>query len=527
MSGNFDQNELNYGYYPQKAVPKVLQEILEQNYLSISLEETGKIYTTDSRKYNDYDKEFFPQSLKEYKYRDRKFVRVKVNSCFDGNKFMLSNGEEYQDGDYVWIEVLPIKWIILKNSLLSRDILFAGVQFNRERNYQGNFKETDIYRFLDQCFSKEITHKKQEVNIQTLENTKLRKKNPYNLSFENLEEEDIIKGAIESGIGVFLHGLSGDGKSARIKQLDPNCEILSLGTLTPDLLVGMAIKDNDEKKVHYIAPPWYTRIVEKCEKEPDKIHLLFLDELTNASPNMQKYAYSIALDKKVNDYFELPKNCRIVAAGNEEKESSVASKLAQPLFDRFAHVYIKTTTEKWLEWANSPQDQCQYLPFQEQPEEMRIHPAIYAYIAYKSYKGEEVLRTKYTGERPNATPRKWEMASKILYRTKNPKMLRALVGAELTSDFCAFCNQRVINIEDVLNKNYTENDLIMDASEQYMTAVGLSICKEEEVEEIRNFLFQLSPEIVAMFDSLWTHGDLERLEKIAQLRMKKEGGIQK
>ena len=33
-------------------------------------------------------------------------------------------------------------------------------------------------------------------------------------------------------------------------------------------------------------------------------------------------------------------------------ESLSANKLAEPLFNRFAHVYIKTTTEKWLKWAS-------------------------------------------------------------------------------------------------------------------------------------------------------------------------------
>ena len=57
--------------------------------------------------------------------------------------------------------------------------------------------------------------------------------------------------------------------------------------------------------------------------------------------------------------------------------------------------------------------------------EHNIHPAIYSYIAYK--KGE-TLRSKYDGEKPNADPRKWEMASKMLYATGSPEMLRALVG---------------------------------------------------------------------------------------------------
>ena len=48
------------------------------------------------------------------------------------------------------------------------------------------------------------------------------------------------------------------------------------------------------------------------------------------------------------------------------------------------------------------------------------------------YKDGEYLRTDYDGEKPNADPRKWEMASKMLKKTKKPEMLRALVGEEVT-----------------------------------------------------------------------------------------------
>ena len=100
----------------------------------------------------------------------------------------------------------------------------------------------------------------------------------------------------------------------------------------------------------------------------------------------------------------------------KEKQTKeyAANQLAEPLFNRFAHVYIKTTIESWLQWA------C----------ENNIHPAIYAYIAYKN---GEVLRSQYNGETPNADPRKWEMASRVLYSAKQPEMLRALIGEDLSS----------------------------------------------------------------------------------------------
>ncbi len=174
-----------------------------------------------------------------------------------------------------------------------------------------------------------------------------------------------------------------------------------------------------------VKPTWLKKLEEKCEKEPDRFHIVFLDEITNALLSIQGIAFNIVLDREVNGIWKLPENARIVAAGNDMKDSLAANQLAEPLFNRFAHVYIKTTTESWLKWAS----------------EHNIHPAIYSYIAYK--KGE-TLRSKYDGEKPNADPRKWEMASKMLYATGSPEMLRALVGEDITREFVQFCNQQVI-----------------------------------------------------------------------------------
>ena len=200
----------------------------------------------------------------------------------------------------------------------------------------------------------------------------------------------------------------------------------------------------------------------------------------------------------------MPENARIVAAGNDMKDSLAANQLAEPLFNRFAHVYIKTTTESWLKWAS----------------EHNIHPAIYSYIAYK--KGE-TLRSKYDGEKPNADPRKWEMASKMLYATGSPEMLRALVGEDITREFIEFCKQEVITLEDVINENYTDKDIkSLNTAQRYATIMGLSQVDEKNLEIVRNFTSKLGSEFKAIFDALWTHGDESRIEIIAELNINKK-----
>lgn len=153
--------EVEYGEYPQKVASKRLQDELERayNYNQSSIRKTGKTYTTDSRKYYEHNKKFRAQIIEEYSFDDeKKYVRVKANSDFGGSLFTLSNGERYKDGDYVWVEVEPIKWLIDEKSdiALSERLLFAGVQFKHKRNYKGDFRTNDIKEFMDRYFSKDI-----------------------------------------------------------------------------------------------------------------------------------------------------------------------------------------------------------------------------------------------------------------------------------------------------------------------------------------------------------------------------------
>lgn len=384
---------------------------------------------------------------------------------------------------------------------------------------------------MDRYLSRDLVQNRsfsQSISVPRQEETETtRRKNPYDFEFDNVSEEDIIKGAVQAKVAVFLHGQSSEGKSARVKQLDPDCEIIYLRNATPESLNGKSVYNQVTGEMIDVKPTWLQKLEEKCEQEQDKIHIVFFDEITNAMHSIQGMAFNIVLDREVNGKWKLPENARIVAAGNDLSDSLAANELAEPLFNRFAHVYIKTTVESWLKWAASPKENYERLDYENKEPEAKIHPSIYAYVAYKSFRGEDVLRTPYNGKTPNADPRKWEMASKVLYATKQPEMLRALIGEDLTRDFTEFCKQQVISVEDVINGNYTSRDLEMNVAEKFATAVGLSAVDEKNLETVRNFVLKMGAEICGTFENLWIHGDDRRAEKIVELRMKElqEGGI--
>ena len=168
--------EVEYGYYPQTAVDKKSQKLLEHAYKKGNIKETGNKYTLDSRTFASYDLPFFKRELVEFEFDGHRYVRIQVNSYLDEDSFTLSNDKKYHNGDIVWIEVSPIKWLVDKNEkiMVSDKILFAGIQFKHTSDYDGNFEETDIKKFMDNYFSKEI-NTEMEYTIANKDNKQVKK----------------------------------------------------------------------------------------------------------------------------------------------------------------------------------------------------------------------------------------------------------------------------------------------------------------------------------------------------------------
>ena len=521
-----------FGTYPQDVATN--QDELETEYQNDNLKRTGKHHTHLSTLENG---NLVTTKYEEYEYLGKTYIRMIIDKDLINTSdeltedyVVLSDGNEYKFGSPVWIEVEPIRWLKLDDKrLVSEKILFSK-KFNSNRNYQGDFEATILYNYLNTSFKKEITDNilSQEAtnNIKKTPKT-LKKVNPYNFNFDKVTEEDIIKGALLSDIPVFLHGASGDGKSARVKQFDEDATIIYLRNSSLESFNGKSVYNSETGEMIDVMPSWLKKVYEKCEKEPNKLHIVFFDEINNASNVIQGMAFNVVLNKEVNGIWKLPENARIVAAGNEMKDSLSAEELSEPLFNRFAHVYINTTTESWLKWATTPAEEYERLDNIKVVNEYKVHPSIYAYITYKSLRKKSVLRTKYNGVTPNADPRKWEMASKVLYATGRPDMLRSLIGKELTKDFIEFTKQEVITVEDVVNHNYDEtiaNEL--NLAEKYNLAVGLSRVTSENLEVVRDFVYDLGKEIGATFDTLWAYGSEERLEYLLELESKENGNKQ-
>lgn len=336
----------------------------------------------------------------------------------------------------------------------------------------------------------------------TMANGQLKNSNPYHFDLEKTTEEQKLKQYIEADLPVLMHGLSGCGKSARVKEIDPDCEIIYLSSARPETLIGKSVVIDG--KLVDIPPTWLTRIKERCEKEPNKNHIVFFDECTNALPSIQSYAFNIILDKEIDGKWKLPPNARIVAAGNETTESLSANKLAEPLFRRFNHIYIETNVNDWLLWASKH----------------NIHPAIYAFVASKGDKEHQILRTPCDGKNPCVDPRKWEMASKLLQKSGKANMLSGIIGNDLTTEFIEFCQKSIVTLDDVLNGNYDVNMPRMKADDALATLIGLASVNDDNVKKVRDFVKKyMIPEQYQNFVRMWTRGNQERIDTLKEFDM--------
>lgn len=344
--------------------------------------------------------------------------------------------------------------------------------------------------------------------------------NPYGFTYEDLTNDQLLTHCVDANISVFLHGPSGVGKSARVKQLDPTATRITLRPqMNPEEVDGTLNRETGE----YIPPLWYTQLCEKCKNEPERKHVLFIDELTNVKPTVQSLVYSIVLDRAGKDgLWPLPENAVVVAAGNENADNLAAYPMTNALYRRFSHIYYKVDKRAWIDWAMGIKNtQGVKHISQDTKNQARVHPAVVAYIISRD---DSVLNQELDEDNPTIVtdPRKWEIASKLLYATKNPKSLLPAIGEELTADFVEFTKNITLSVEDVVNNNYNENEFdFMEIGEKYATILGLVPAQEEQLSEVRSFINnKLGKEMLAVYDSLWISNDPERAQIIAENKLK-------
>ncbi|MFF1822255.1 AAA family ATPase [Kribbella sp. NPDC058245] len=152
------------------------------------------------------------------------------------------------------------------------------------------------------------------------------------------EQLEALTLAVAADLPVLLWGEPGIGKTAALTQLAASLD-LPLTTVIasvhePTDFSGLPIVgDNPTVQGVPMAPPqWAVELVQAGRG------LLFLDELSTATPAVQAALLRVVLERRVGA-LQLPPGVRIVAAANPRASSADGWELSPPLANRFVHLY--------------------------------------------------------------------------------------------------------------------------------------------------------------------------------------------
>ena len=435
---------VEYGYYPTVILDASLRDMAEREFLRSALRKTGQTIRVAGGE----------QPV--WQFGAKRMVRVEAVSGGINGFVQLSDQTAVSEGEAVFLELRPVRWLYdaARGLLVSGLALFAGL--SRE----------EAAEYLQSSFLRDLTWQDSSVI-------------PADAPYRYLQHDELslIRAYVQADIPVFLHGLSGDGKSDRVRQVDPDALDIELVNENPETINGRAVYNEAKDEIVDIKPVWLVKLERLCED--GNLHILFFDELTNATKQTQSVIFKIVLERFVNNRWPLPKNARIVAAGNDRSESTAAHDLAEPLFGRFAHIYIRTTVENWMPWAV----------------QNRINPYVLEFIA----NNDLYLRTPYTGTEGNADPRRWEMVSKVLDASGNDfSLLAPIVGRDASDAFLRFfrAQQQVAALG-----SYTDEELQrLSVARKYQLAQQCLYLASAKPKEARELVTRLGPEFLAWFD---------------------------
>jgi hypothetical protein len=265
------------------------------------------------------------------------------------------------------------------------------------------------------------------------------------------------------GKSELCQGIVDSGALGKAKLIDIRASLLD-----PTDVRGFPAPDVANNRMVWLPPCDFP--TEEEAAQYDTILILF-DELNSGAQAVQAALYQLILNGRVGQYV-LPKNVRIVAAGNRESDKGVTYRMPTPLANRFVHLEIRSDFEAWLDWAVNN----------------KIHEDVVGYISFA--KADLFDFDPRTSGHAFATPRAWTFVSQFCEDEdiSDAELTDLVAGTVGEGIAVKFMNHRKFAKDmpmpsDILNGKVKECK-VKEISAQYALTIGMCYELQDQFEKM-------------------------------------------
>lgn len=268
-----------------------------------------------------------------------------------------------------------------------------------------------------------------------------------------------------------LHGRPGIGKTEVVQTLATRIGArlfdLRLTTIEPQDLRGLPYFDHDQQRTIWYRP-------EDLPDDPATPSVLFLDELTAASPMVQPTVYGLLQERRVGRHL-LPASCFVVAAGNGTEDGAIAYEMGSALSDRLIHLNLMAEATDWLARYAQP---------------MGLHPAVLAFIRTRPDLLETTQTALRRGEVIACTPRSWARVSAILGAVPDRRlrdvMIAGTLGEAAAAEFLLIANDiaATVQVDEMLVAAPKDRLALYPASMHGLTALAYALVSRSDADTL-------------------------------------------
>ena len=147
-------SEILIGTFPKDVCNCDISNNLERLYRNDSLQRTSQKYLINCS--SMLKSGYLPQFLYEYYYRGHCYIRVIDNNLH--NYLYLNSGELSKNGNYYWVLVEPVIWLVDKeyDLMITKDVIMSGIPFHVNRCSFDNYDNSFLKMFIEEIMEKEI-----------------------------------------------------------------------------------------------------------------------------------------------------------------------------------------------------------------------------------------------------------------------------------------------------------------------------------------------------------------------------------